>query len=156
MKTCTHVNKPQTNSSTIRRKLLRFEILLRGRKGRRKAWSCTDHSFTRWSFPFHRQDTDELLCSVCRAAVLFLQRWTLSPVMVNALCVEDRTKASAGKMWHKGWTERERENLMNSSFEKATRQMPFCTISMSTPYTDLTSAPDFNTANHLTQHQERN
>lgn len=144
---CARINKPQTNSSKIRSKRLRFEILQRGRKGRRRrrAWSCTDHSFTRWSFLFHRRDSDALLCSGCRAAVLFHQRWTLSPVMVNALWVEERA-VTQGLDW-------ERQNLINSSFEKTPHQTPFCTISVSTLSTDLTSKPDSKTANQLTQHQ---
>lgn len=72
--------------------------------------------------PFPQTRLRHASCSGCHAAVLFHQRWTLSPVMVNALWVEERAVTQG--------LDRERQNLIYSSFEKT----PLLTRRLSAPF----------------------
>lgn len=126
-------------------KLLRLEILLRSRKGRRRAWSSTDHSFPRWSFLFHRRHRHTSLRRLSCCSVISPE---VDPLTCDGRCIKCRRKDQGFRRKDGGQRlDRERQDLMNSSIETTPRRTPFCTIFTSTPHADL------KTANGLSQHQ---
>lgn len=144
-----HTSK-QTSDKQLQNQEKTVEVWKRGRKGRQRVWSCTDHSFTRWSVLFHRHDTDTLLCLSCCSLI----SPEVDALTCDGKCIMCRRKGQGfSRKDVMQRLDRERQNLINSSFEKTTHQTPFCTFSISTLYTDLTSKPDFKPANCLTQHQ---
>lgn len=129
------------HSSKTKRKLWRLEVLRGGRKARGKAWSCADHSFTRWSFLFHRHDADACLscCSLISPEV--------EPLTCDGKCIMCRRK-------DQGLSRRDGTQRLDRGGDRVWLIVPLrrpLTRRLSAPF--LTSKPDFKTADDLTQHQ---